>query len=279
VSSTATTLTLAATGFQAADVVAPRFKAGHITSNTIGDDNCINSYSPTGMDINAEIGHLIQIIAGTGAGQTPKSVASNTETVLTINGTWDITPDATSVFTVLSPTVAYSYYTQAFTGTGSGVSAIATTPAITTKEQSLLVTVFACDANGNASPMQYQPSREVYIPPQAILQTALVLNVQGTLAIGSDLAPLFYPMAAINPSAVVARMKQPPTGADLTIQLYSGSTLWMTLTISAGTNSVQATAGAITAAGPLASGQDVSLNLTGVGTTFPGSDLSVMIFT
>ena len=67
---------------------------------------------------------------------------------------------------MIEPTVVYAYYTQAFTGTGSGVSQIAATPAITTQEQSLLVTVFTCDVNGNASPQQYQPSREVYIPPQ-----------------------------------------------------------------------------------------------------------------
>jgi hypothetical protein len=34
--------------------------------------------------------------------------------------------------------------------------------------------VFACDANGNASPMKYQPSREVYIPAQP---PSLALNL------------------------------------------------------------------------------------------------------
>jgi hypothetical protein len=47
----------------------------------------------------------------------------------------------------------------------------------------------------------------------------------------------------------------------------------------AGTNDIQATMSQIATAGPLPSGQDIKLNITGVGTTFPASDLSVMVFT
>jgi hypothetical protein len=166
-SNTADALTMPATGFLAGDVVVLRFKAGHITSNTIGDDNMQNSYYPGGMDINDEIGNLIFILAGTGVGQSPKTVASNTHTVLTITGTWDVTPDATSVFLILSPAVVYSYYTNAQRGDGTiALSLIAQTRAITASQQALLVSVSTADAGGNTGPWQYQAVREVWIPPQ-----------------------------------------------------------------------------------------------------------------
>jgi hypothetical protein len=169
-SNTADALTMPAAGFLAGDVVVLRFKAGHITSNTIGDDNMQNSYYPGGMDINDEIGNLIFILAGTGAGQPPKTVASNTHTVLTITGTWDVTPDATSIFLILDPGLAYSYDTKGVTGDGTiSLSTIVSTAANTVKEQALLVSVSTADSGGSTSPWQYQPKREIYIPPQSIV--------------------------------------------------------------------------------------------------------------
>lgn len=166
-SSTATTLTMPSTGFLAGDVVVMRSKAGHITANTIGDDNLVNSYAPSGLTVNDEVGNSIYILAGTGAGQPPKTVASNTSTVYTIVGTWDVTPDATSVFIVLAPGITYDT-SRVFTADGTGGTvAVMTTEAITTQEQSLLIRVGAVDSSGAYAPMLYQPAREVYIPAQA----------------------------------------------------------------------------------------------------------------
>jgi len=165
--STSNTLTMSHAGFQAGDVVVLRPMAGNITSNTIGDTNFQNSYNANaGLTVNAEAGNIILIIAGTGAWQSPKSIVSNTATVFTIAGSWDVTPDATSIFIVVSPSPVYSNYTQNVTGTGN-VATVATVPAITNLAlpQSLLITVFTADVNGNTAPMQYQPSRELYVPP------------------------------------------------------------------------------------------------------------------
>lgn len=49
----------------------------------------------------AIVGKLVAISSGTGSGQT-RVIASNTATVLTIEGTWTV-PDATSVFAIQSP--------------------------------------------------------------------------------------------------------------------------------------------------------------------------------
>lgn len=285
-SSTVNTLTLSATGFLPGDVVVMRFKSSSITSLTIGDPNLVNWYAPSGLDINEDAGNLIRIICGTGSSQSPKLIASNTATVYTLAQPWDITPDATSVFIVTSPTVAYSYTTNPFSSTNGTVSQlIANTPAIVTAaEQSLLVVVATADVNGLTGPLQYQPFREVYVPAQSVLSSAATLTVSGTLAIGSDLAPRVALASALVPVDVTALVKIPPTGAGLTcdVSYYTGSawTVWMTLIIPATLSSISATSAQLLAAAttPIPAGAPIRLDVTGTGTTFPGSDLSVMIY-
>jgi hypothetical protein len=169
-SSTGTTLTMATTGFLAGDVVVCRMKPSTFSSNTIGDANLVNAYAPSGLIVNAEVGNLVLIIAGTGAGQPPATIASNTATVFTINGTFYVTPDATSVFIVMAPGIAYSYTTHTFSNAGAmPAQTIATTPAITALTQSLLIRISAMDSTGNnRSPVTYQPFRELYVPPQSV---------------------------------------------------------------------------------------------------------------
>ena len=170
--STANTLQVLATGFQPGDIVVMRPKAGYITSNTIGDDNFINWYS-SGGNTSDETGNMIYIIAGTGAGYPPKTVISNTPTVYTIAGTWEVTPDASSIFIVLAPGLVYNQQAQAFQNYAHQPTAVATFPAMTTEEQSILMIVGVADANGNTSPMRYQPFREVYIPPSNLMNPTI----------------------------------------------------------------------------------------------------------
>ncbi len=73
-------------------------------------------------------------------------------------------------------------------------------------------------------------------------------------------------------------MKTAPTGADLTLTIYGGSTAWLSLTIAAGTTSVVASPLDVDAAGPLPANTNIRLAITGVGTTFPGADLSVFVY-
>ncbi len=176
VSNTADTLTLNHPGFQAGDVVVMRFVSQHISSTTIGDDLAINNYAPAGLDLTAEKGRQIQILAGTGAGQPPKTILSNTSKIFTISQPWDVTPDATSVWIVTSPTIAYEYQTKTFTNDGTGGIGlidvlVAQTPAVTTEAQSLLIEVATADDAGNFWPMRYQPFREVYVPQSALVGT------------------------------------------------------------------------------------------------------------
>jgi hypothetical protein len=172
-SSTSSTLTLTSSSpaFLPNDVVVMRAKSAHITSNTIGDDNFQNSYNGNaGLTTDQDAGKLIQIISGTGAGQAPKTIRSNTHTVYTINGSWDVTPDSTSIFIVIEPSPANAYATNPVNNDGAGATpwVIASTHAVLTQDQQLLIQVATADADGNAYPMRYQPFREIYIPPQSL---------------------------------------------------------------------------------------------------------------
>jgi len=52
----------------------------------------------------------------------------------------------------------------------------------------------------------------------------------------------------------------------------------MTLTVPAGATSVAATGAQMAAAGAIAGGVNITLDVTGVGTTVPGADLSVFVY-
>lgn len=226
-SSTVNTLTMASTGFLAGDVVVLRMKAGNLgtSNNTVGDANLVNWYASAGLVVDGEAGNLIQIIAGTGAWQTAKSIASNTATVFTINGTFDIPLDATSVPVVLEPGIAYTVTTKPFTG-GGAAGVVATTPAVTTLAQSLLVQVAVVDSSGNAAPMQYQPFREVYIPPQPLAGLPRLVTISGDQE-GSD-GTVTFDTSGITP----------PAADVLNGTITSSQT---TLTLTTGTNSVNGT--------------------------------------
>ncbi len=107
---------------------------------------------------------------------------------------------------------------------------------------------------------------------------AVNLCVNGTLAIGSDLAPRVPILDATTIRGVWVECKQAPIGAGVTVQVRTGETPWMTLTIPDGATVTQPTATELAAAAEIPGGSSVRLDITAVGTTFPGADLSVSLF-
>lgn len=69
-----------------------------------------------------------------------------------------------------------------------------------------------------------------------------------------------------------------PTGSGITFTIYVGSTAWLTLTIPAGQTVVAATPTQISALSQIPANTAVSIGITAVGTTFPGANLSVFIY-
>lgn len=96
------------------------------------------------------------------------------------------------------------------------------------------------------------------------------LSVPGTLGMVSNAAPLLVFGSTVTPSGLLAVVKETAIGAAIAVQIMVGSASYATLTIPAGQTQVS-----IPGAGAIAAGALVTLNLISVGTTFPGSGLSV----
>jgi len=102
----------------------------------------------------------------------------------------------------------------------------------------------------------------------------LILSVPGTLGIGSSLAPLISLDEARTASGLVALVKRAPTGASLRIQVMLAGVLWAAIPIANGAVSATLTGAGL---GALPANTLITLDVVGVGTTFPGGDLSVLI--
>ena len=103
---------------------------------------------------------------------------------------------------------------------------------------------------------------------------ALILSVPGTLSIRSDAAPLVSLPEAKTPTGVVALVKQAPAGADLTCELAVAGSEWASVTIPDGETEARLGGSGLRQIG---ADQLIVLDITSVGTTFPGADLTVMI--
>lgn len=101
----------------------------------------------------------------------------------------------------------------------------------------------------------------------------VVLSVPGTIGIRSNAAPLVTISTAQSASQIVALLKQAPVGADAQIRvLAAGVVIGQPLTIPAGTLSASQT---LTA--PVDADALITLDVLAVGSTFPGSDLTVLL--
>lgn len=72
---------------------------GTITSPDIFSSTTVGKASKT-WTVNQWCNSQARIVSGTGVGQLPRTIASNTATTLTVSAAWTITPDATSVIEI-----------------------------------------------------------------------------------------------------------------------------------------------------------------------------------
>lgn len=103
------------------------------------------------------------------------------------------------------------------------------------------------------------------------------LSALGTLAIQSNIAPIAITMASVTPSSVRFDVKSAPTGAGLIASLYQAGVLWLTLTIPDGLTTIAASGGQLVSAGAIVAGRIWRLDITQVGSTFPGADITATI--
>jgi hypothetical protein len=112
--------------------------------------------------------------------------------------------------------------------------------------------------------------------PQTIVKTVvqsggtLILSAPGTLAIESSVTPVLSFSAAMSWTTCRLLLKLAPVGAALAIAVNAGGGQLGTATIAAG-----ATSSSATVSWNLPANTVLSIDVTGVGLTFPGSDLTV----
>jgi len=237
-----------------------------------------------GMAVDAEVGKTVRIIAGTGQGLSNR-VKSNTKTVYTFERDWATTPDGTSIFVTLEPDTAkrQEFSLGDVTTFDPAEDSEWALDLKGTERQALSMVVTSRDQGGSESLLSGSRFMDFYlfnltgqVPGEA--QSAFNLTVDGNLGIGNDLAPIIALQLAVSPSRVVAKVKVAPTGADIDVRIKEGSNIWLTLTIPAGQVSVEATQFQLDAAGEIPLDSIIQLDLTKVGTTVPGSDLSVLVY-
>ena len=246
---------------------------------TVSDTGYLNGANGyTGLTAGAEVGNLIRVIAGTGRGQAPSTITANTSTSLTFQP--PLTMDNTSIWIIEGPTWAFQADSTSIDNASPLTPVTLSVPTANFIKQPMLIGGFTVDVNGNESPDGDAPIREdwVYGAAGNNASPGATLQVDGTLAIGSNQAPPLQLSANRTPSSVIALAGSAPTGAGVTVNINVGGTLWMSLTIAEGNTSVQATSAQIKTAGQIAGGSNITLDITAVGTTVPGANLSVFIY-
>jgi hypothetical protein len=146
-------------------------------------------------------------------------------------------------------------------------------------DEALVIAGFTVDVNGNESPDGDAPIREDWVfGAEGLSKVAgLVFQMQGTLGVESNAAQPLY-LNPVTVGDVKAYVQAAPTGAAITFTIYVGGAAWLTLTIPAGQTAVVATPSQIGALIEIPANTAVSIGITAVGTTFPGSNLSVFIY-
>jgi hypothetical protein len=270
------------------DAFAIRFKPDNLNAQpakvtSVNDNGCMNSLNAYGgmgvvAGVGVEIGNLIRVIGNTGRGQPPSTITANTATGLTFQPA--LTMDETTVWIIEGPTWSFQADSTTIDNASPLTPVTLAIPTANFIRQPMLIGGFTVDVNGNESPDGDGPFREdwVYGAVGTNASPGATLQVGGTLAIGSNQAPPLQLNASRTPNEVVALVGTAPTGAGLTVNINVGGVLWMTLTIAAGNLSVQATSAQLTASGAIAGSASVTLDITAVGTTVPGADLSVFIY-
>jgi len=153
---------------QPGDVMVIRSQATTFSPMTIGDSGFINAASKSsnppngGLIVNAEVGNIVRIIAGTGRGQA-RRVLSNTATVLAVDVPWDTAPDGTSIFVVESPVWAYIAESSDIQNADPFSYVDLTLPVDNAKRLLMGVLATTVDVDGNESPEEEAPLREIFV--------------------------------------------------------------------------------------------------------------------
>lgn len=266
---------------QAGDVLVVRFGANASNSanpTTITDSGCISTTFPSGMTPGAHVGNLIRVIQGASRGTPPRKIVSNTATSLTWDLPMVINPG--DVWLIEDPTWEDSADSTSISNASALAVATMSVPTSNYVNTAMLVAGFTVDTNGNESPDGDGPLREDWIfGADGLSKVAgLVFQMQGIMGVQSNAAQPLYLNRPVTAGDVKGYLQTAPTGSGLSFTIYIGGSAWLSLTIPAGQTSVVATTAQISALSQVPANTAVSISVTAVGSTFPGSGLSVFIY-
>lgn len=117
----------------------------------------------------------------------------------------------------------------------------------------------------NAGWIYSNPTTLAGIPAAGAFTGQLALTVDGILGIADDLSPIMSNALSVSPLAVRVFLKQAPLGAALIININQGGSLWLALTVPAGSLGVDATTTQLAAAGQLLGTTQVTMDIVGAG--------------
>ncbi len=170
---TADTITCTGAGLAAilhvGDNVLVRAKATTFTATTIGDAKFVNAFpgdqAIAGMPVDAYVGDLVLIVHGTGRLLRAVPIASNTATVITTAAPFDVTPDATSEFIIISSTVDAAYTSgQLRFSALTADSGVVLPLTVGNQWMHYFIQVFTQTAGGLSSDPRWSPWRDIFTP-------------------------------------------------------------------------------------------------------------------
>lgn len=151
-----------AAGVEALDTLIIRTRATVYSEKTIGDAKFINSLYPTGANPGEEVGRVVRIIAGTGAGQE-RRISGNDATVLEIDSPWATVPDDTSIFVVERAAWEYTASVGRLASEVVNGRVSFSVPLDNFVNRTVLVEVVPVTRDGREPARQYNTWREIYV--------------------------------------------------------------------------------------------------------------------
>lgn len=246
-----------------------------------------------GMAPGQEVGRLVRIFSGTGAGQIRK-VISNDMTTLTVDTDWDTIPDSTSLFIVEDASTLGSIATTSVSNADPTKEVTAAFQVANYPEVDILVQAFSTDANGNLAIQSDSPFREIWVfgGPGTVAskfdKATFNLAVGGMdLIVADDVCPHYIVRHSGVPSSLAADIKVPSLGADVIIDIiltkadgsFTGSIFATTkIDLPAGSTNTLTLDSSAFATGITFDELDLlTVNVTQIGSTTPGSGVAIVI--
>jgi len=180
-------------------------------------------------------------------------------------------PAQTPVYHLLSMVTVVPFPLDFF---GSPLSGMWSYPVLLPNVRVASGELFVTNSRGNSSMASANLTQSVDYGLRTLSGGQFSIQVQGFLAVDSDPAPNVVVEAAHAVEDVYAVVKQAPVGSPIQLTLSQNGTTYCTLTIPDGATSSLAVDGF---GMPLQEQAQLSLAITAVGETSPGSDLTVII--